>query len=107
MGYEEEMEYNNDMMRKVRFEIKNFFRPNNRIVYSSNATFCPFLVGEELMGNLENSILSYERIAGVLDEIRKVDYSLFYREYSYMSAGGQMKALRLMTEILPAKKDSL
>lgn len=101
ISYEEEMEYNNDMMRKVRFEIKNFFRPNNRIVYSSNATFCPFLVGEELMGNLENSILSYERIAGVLDEIRKVDFSLFYREYSYMSAGGQMKALRLMTEVLP------
>ena len=101
ISYEEEMEYNNDMMRKVRFEIKNFFRPNNRIVYSSNATFCPFLAGEELMGNLENSILSYERIAGVLDEIRKVDYSLFYREYSYMSAGGQMRALRLMTEVLP------
>ncbi len=101
ISYEEEMEYNNDMMRKVRFEIKNFFRPNSRIVYSSNATFCPFLVGEELMGNLENSILSYERIAGAMDEIRKVDFSLFYREYSYMSAGGQMKALRLMTEVLP------
>ena len=101
ISFEEEQEYNNDMMRKVRFEIKNFFRPNNRIVYSSNATFCPFLTGEELAGNIENSILSYEKIAETLEEIRKVDFSLFYREYSYYDAGGQVKALRLMTEVLP------
>ncbi len=101
ISYEEEQEYHNDMMRKVRFEIKNFFRPNNRIVYSSNATFCPFLTGEELTGNIANSILSYERVAEILDEIRKVDFSLFYREYSYYDAGGQVKSLRLMTEVLP------
>ena len=101
ISLEEEREYNNDMMRKVRFEIKNFFRPNNRIVYSSNATFCPYLTGEELMGNMANSFLSYERVAETLDEIRKVDFSLFYREYSYFDAGGQAKSLRLMTEVLP------
>ena len=101
ISFEEEQEYNNDMMRKVRFEIKNFFRPNNRIVYSSNATFCPYLTGEELTGNLENCILSYEKLAKTLDEIRKVDFSLFYREYSYFDAGGQVKSLRLMTEVLP------
>ncbi len=101
ISHEEEQEYHNDRMRKVRFEIKNFFRPNNRIVYSSNATFCPFLVGEELTGNIANSILSYERVAENLDEIRKVDFSLFYREYSYYDAGGQVKSLRLMTEVLP------
>lgn len=101
ISYEEEQEYNNDRMRKVRFEIKNFFRPNNRIVYSSNATFCPFLTGEELMGNIANCILSYERIAETMDEIRNVDFSLFYREYSYHDENGQVKALRLMTEVLP------
>ncbi len=101
ISFEEEKEYNNDMMRKVRFEIKNFFRPNNRIVYSSNATFCPFLTGEELVGNMANSILSYERVAETLDEIRSVDFSLFYREYSYHDANGQVKSLRLMTEVLP------
>lgn len=101
ISLEEEQEYQNDMMRKVRFEIKNFFRPNNRIVYSSNATFCPFLTGEELMGNIANSILSYERVAEVMDEIRRVDFSLFYREYSYYDESGQVKSLRLMTEVLP------
>ncbi len=101
ISYEEEQEYNNDMMRKVRFEIKNFFRPNNRIVYSSNATFCPFLTGEELSGNIANSILSYERLAENMNKIRSVDFSLFYREYSYYDAGSQVKSLRLMTEVLP------
>lgn len=101
VSMEEEQEYNNDMMRKVRFEIKNFFRPNNRIVYSSNATFCPFLIGEELSGNIANCILSYERLAENMDKIRSVDYSLFYREYSYYDANIQSKALRLMTEVLP------
>lgn len=101
ISYEEEQEYNNDMMRKVRFEIKNFFRPNNRIVYSSNATFCPFLTGEELSGNIANSILSYERLAENLDKIRSVDFALFYREYSYYDANSHVKSLRLMTEVLP------
>lgn len=101
ISFEEEQEYNNDMMRKVRFEIKNFFRPNNRIVYSSNATFCPFLTGEELAGNIANSILSYERLAENMDKIRGVDFSLFYREYSYYDANSQVKTLRLMTEVLP------
>lgn len=101
VSYEEEAEYYNDRMRKVRFEIKNFFRPNNRIVYSSNATFCPFITGEELAGNIANSILSYERMAEVMNRIRGVDFALFYREYSYHDTSGQVKALRLMTEVLP------
>ena len=101
ISYEEEMEYYNDRMRKVRFEIKNFFRINNRIVYSSNATFCPFLTGEELSGNIANSILSYERMAEAMDNIRNVDFSVFYREFSYHDTTGQAKSLRLMTEVLP------
>lgn len=97
----EEMEYMNDSVRKVRFEIKNFFRPNNRIVYSANATFCPFATGEEISGNIAQSILSYERIAAVMDKIRTIDFSVFYREYSFYNKDGQVKSLRLMTEVLP------
>lgn len=96
---QEEMEYMNDSMRKVRFEIKNFFRPNSRIVYSANATFCPFATGEEISGNIAQSILAYERIAAVLDKIRAIDFSVFYREYSFFNRDG--KSLRLMTEVLP------
>lgn len=98
---EEEREYHNDMMRKVRFEIKNFFRPNSRIVYSANATFCPFVTGEELAGNIANSILSYEKVAQLMDSVRNVDFSVFYREYSYHDKEGGGRALRLMTEVLP------
>ncbi len=98
---EEETEFHNDMMRKVRFEIKNFFRINSRIVYSSNSTFCPFLTGEELSANLAGSILSYEKTVEVLERIRSVDFSIFYREFTYYNSYGQVKSLRLMTEVLP------
>lgn len=98
---EEEREYHNDMMRKVRFEIKNFFRPNSRIVYSANATFCPFVTGGELAGNIANSILSYERVEQLMDSVRDVDFLIFYREYSYHDQEGGGRTLRLMTEVLP------
>ena len=101
LTHEEEMEFHNDMMRKVRFEIKNFFRINSRIVYSSNSTFCPFITGEELGANIANSILSYEKTVEVMEKIRKVDFSIFYREYTYYNSYGQVKSLRLMTEVLP------
>ena len=97
----EEMEYMNDSVGKVQFELKNFFRPNSRIVYGANATFCPFATGEEISGNITQSILSYERIATVLDKIRGVDVGVFYREYSHYGKDSQVKTLRLMTEVLP------
>lgn len=101
LSLKEEKEYMNDAMGKVRFEIKNFFRANNRIVYSANATFCPFATGDEISGNIAQSILSYERLVAVLDKIRGIDFAVFYREYSFYNKDGQIKSLRLMTEVLP------
>jgi hypothetical protein len=70
-------------------------------VYSSNSTFCPFITGEELGANIANSILSYEKTVETMEKIRKVDFSIFYREYTYYNSYGQVKSLRLMTEVLP------
>jgi hypothetical protein len=54
-----------------------------------------------LGANIANSILSYEKTVETMEKIRKVDFSIFYREYTYYNSYGQVKSLRLMTEVLP------
>lgn len=68
---------------RVNYEINNMFRSVNKIISGRVTAFCPVFSDHELYKPLNSMLLTYSNIYKVLNTIRGVDFSLFYREMTY------------------------
>lgn len=87
--------------KRVEFEIKNMFTPINKLTYGKVTTFCPVLSDNDLINSVEKMLVTAEKLETELNEIRKVDYSLFYREVPFSDPAKGIANERVMKEILP------
>lgn len=92
--------YSNREMR-VEFEIKNMFASVNKVTYGKVTTFCPILCENDLINSIEKMLVTAEKLGNALNEVRKVDYSAFYREVSFSDPEKGINSERIMKEILP------
>ncbi len=67
-------------MRKVEFEIRNMFPTVNKITYGRVTTFCPIFTSDNILKDPASCHVTAAAVRSVLDRIRSVDYSAFYRE---------------------------
>ncbi len=67
-------------MAKVNYELQNLFPSVNKITYGRIAIYCPLFCADNVLKNLEDSYVTVSTIAKALEQIRKIDYSAFYRE---------------------------
>jgi len=86
---------------KVKFEIKNMFTSGNRITYGKITTFCPILGGYDLINSIDKMLVTTERLEEALNQIRKVDFSVFYREDMFSDPARDINRETIMKEILP------
>ncbi|MCM1567942.1 MAG: cyclic nucleotide-binding domain-containing protein [Roseburia sp.] len=86
---------------RVEFEIKNMFTPVNKLTYGKVTTFCPVLCGNDLINSIEKMLVTAEKIEDALNEVRKIDYSVFYREVPFSDPLKGIANERVMKEILP------
>jgi len=77
---EEEIPIN---LKKLKFEIENFYQTTYRVLTSSPLTALPIFFSENVRGKLSDLIITREKIANELDWLRSIDYSLFWRESIY------------------------
>lgn len=98
---EEIEEKKEDLRAKTEYEIKNMFKTVNRLTYGNITGFCPILREQDLIHNAEKMLVTVEKIQGALNAIRKVDYSVFYRELTNHNLGKEMLHETLNQEILP------
>lgn len=87
--------------KRVDFEIHNMFMTVNKITYGRITSFCPVLCEKDLIGSLEKMLVTAEKIEMQLNEIRKTDYSVFYREVIYAGFDRGIQCDRIMQEVLP------
>ncbi len=87
--------------KMVEFEIKNMFASANKMTYGRITTFCPMLCKQDLINSVEKMLVTAERLDMALNEVRKVDYSIFYREVLFSDADKGINCERIMKEILP------
>lgn len=92
-------QHNNEM--KVDFEIKNMFTSVNKITYGNITRFCPILCKNDLLNTIEKMLVTAEKLENALNEIRKIDYSAFYREVLFSDPDRGINCERLEKEILP------
>ena len=80
LSEEELRDLSDNPMRKVEFELRNMFPTVNKITYGRVTTFCPILAADNILRDLSSSHVAAADIRTVLDKIRAIDYSVFYRE---------------------------
>ncbi len=90
-----------DPNERLHYEIQNLFRYNHRLVNGQLSIFVPFLYAELLGSSMETSFLSKEGVEKGLEAVRRVDYSLFYREFLYMNKELGIEKEYRVAEILP------
>lgn len=91
----------NNREKMVEFEIKNMFTSCNKMTYGRITTFCPVLCKQDLINSIDKMLVTAERLETALNEVRKVDYSIFYREVMFSDVEKGINAERIMKEVLP------
>ena len=69
-----------DGLAKVKFELDNMFPQVNKMTSGRVTSFCPLFAADNVMKDLKSSYVTVSRINKALEMIRKIDYSVFYRE---------------------------
>lgn len=91
----------NDQVNKVKFEIKNVFTLGNRITYGRITTFCPLFSEHNVLRPIDSMFMSYKRVDEILNEIRKVDFTCFYRDVLYTNPKIGIPKEYIGKEVLP------
>ena len=86
---------------KVKFEIQNMFTSGNRATYGKISTFCPILGEYDLINSVDKMLVTSERLETVINQIRKVDFSVFYREVLFSDPDKGIHHENIMKEVLP------
>lgn len=101
MTQEEEQAYLNDMKGRVRFELQNMIKTNNRITNGQMLTFCPLLKDSDFIVDVKKMYVTGEKAQEALLSVTEVDFSAFYREYLYEDVEHKISRLSLEKEVLP------
>lgn len=80
LSEQELRDLNDNPMRKVEFELRNMFPTVNKITYGRVTTFCPIFCSDNVLKDLNSSYVTASDIGSVLEKIRSIDYTAFYRE---------------------------
>lgn len=91
----------NDQNRKLEYEIKNMFPTVNRITYGKITTFCPILGEYDLINSVEKMLVTAEKIENAMNAIRKIDFSVFYREVMFSDPERDLNREMIQKEVLP------
>lgn len=98
---QQEMELRDDCTMKVEYEIKNMFATVNKTTYGKITSFCPILNEYDLINSIDKMLVTSEKIENALNDIRKVDFSLFYREVNFADPAKGINKELIMKEIMP------
>ena len=98
---QEEAAYFADYKAKIQFEIKNMFRRSNRQLSGQMGMFCPILHSAQAPRGMEACFIGIERLEEQLEQIRKADFSIYYRESLYQNNEKKIDKALIMVEVLP------
>lgn len=98
---EKEEELKKDNWAKVDFELDNMFVSTNRATYGNISTFCPILSEKDIINSVENMLVTSKKIEEAMENIRNIDFSIFYHEVMFMDSEHGIQKEVLQKEILP------
>ncbi len=69
-----------DAMSKVQYELEHMFQTVNKTTFGRVASFCPLFTSDNVLKDLEEALVTPDLVHKIFNQIRKIDYSVFYRE---------------------------
>lgn len=86
---------------KVKFELRNMFTSGNRITYGKITTFCPLLCEFDLLNSIDKMLVTVDKLDEALHNIRKLDFSVFYRDGMFSDPEKDVVREVIKKEVLP------
>lgn len=97
----EEKESQHNTEQKLKYEIKNMFRYNNRTTNGQITSFVPILHKDMIGFDLEKTFLTSEKLNNVIKEIMTIDYSVFDRQTVYSNAEAKIVKEYIIKRVYP------
>lgn len=101
MSAEEEKALLNDSLKKLNYEIINMFQCNNRLVNGQVYSFIPILHQDMFVKSLRSTYVTAAKVNYVINQLREIDYSVFYREALYYDAEKNIEKEYIQKEVFP------
>ena len=98
---EDELRLKTNTEEKLKFEIKNMFTYNNRIVNGQLSTFVPILYKDMFLNSVDRAYLTKHKVEEALDRIIAIDYSAFCREVLYYDKEKRIDREYIIKEVFP------
>lgn len=98
---EKQQEMMGNVQAKFEYEIQNMFRANHRLMFSQPTAFVPFLFTECCSSSIDRSYLSRDKVNAVVQRLRNIDYSVFYREALYAKEESAFTKEFIQEEVFP------
>ncbi len=90
-----------DGVKRVTFELDNMFRSVSKMISGHITTFCPVFSDHELYRPLDTMLVKHGAVHALLDKIRTIDFSCFYREMTYSAPEEGVTKEVIQVEVLP------
>ena len=90
-----------DQEGKLRFEMENAFPVVNKVTSGQSSRFVPLFSEHNLQRKIENLFVTPDKIKEIVDEIRSIDFSAFYRETSFSDTKTGVNGESINVEVLP------
>jgi len=86
---------------RLHYEMENAFPVVNRVTFGNPSRFCPLYSEHNLLREPELTIVTPAKIKAIVDEIREIDFSVFYRETGYANQKLGISGEAINIEVLP------
>lgn len=97
----DQLQSENDIDAKVKFEIFNMFKINQRVCHGQISVYFPILHSEMITRDLSRAYITQEMIDEAIEKIVKIDYSVFHREISYRNPEKGIEKEFIMKSVIP------
>jgi len=86
---------------RLQYELENAFPVVNRVTFGNPSRFCPVYSDHNLLRSPEDTIVTAEKVKAIIDEIREIDFSAFYRETGFADQKLGITGETINVEIIP------
>lgn len=97
----EETALSGDMKKRVEYELENMFPCVNKMTFGRISTFCPVFSDHNMLKHADTSYVSASALCELLDDVEKVDFDAFYREYVYTNTAAGIPKEFFHVRVLP------
>ena len=90
-----------DRNEHLKYEMENCFPVVNRVTFGNPSRFCPLFSGHNVLREPEKTIVTAATVKEIIDDIRELDFSAFYRETRFSDQKLGVTDETINVEIIP------